>query len=84
MDPNLNLDRRIEFIKSDVSCDDFNGGTLIDVERIACACINNGSKVEGCNLLVSYGRILESRGGKRADNVKDFLMKLDAAKNELT
>jgi len=81
-----NLKLKFDFVRSDIKSEDVTSMAILsDVETIACACINHGYKLAGCNLLTSFGRVLESPIGKRGDEcIKGFLIHLDEAELRLS
>lgn len=80
----MKISERILNIKSDISCKDIESiATLSDIEAVACECITKGYKVEGCNLLTVFGRVLAYRGGKRDEWMTDLKYRLEEAERVL-
>lgn len=81
---NDTLKKKFEFVRSDMKCEDFTElATLSDIESIACECIKTNHNPEGCNLLVSFGKVLVSSPGKLPERIKGFLLHLDDAERVL-
>jgi hypothetical protein len=80
----MDINKRIEFIKSDISCKDVTEmATLSDIEAVACECILRGRRPEGCNLLTVFGRVLASRGTKQDEWLKELSLRLEDAERVL-
>jgi hypothetical protein len=83
-----NLKKKFEFVRSDIRCQDITElATRSDVESIACECIMRGSKVEGCNLLTEFGRLLEVNSSSKKlseSKTRSFMMVLDDAEKRLS
>lgn len=77
------LKNRFEFVKRDIANDDWVGiSTLSDVHEIACACILNGKKTEGCELLSAFTILHVNRTDKMA--MTEFTYVLNRAEKVLT
>jgi hypothetical protein len=82
----MNISERIKNLRRDIINNDVECmATLSDLENVACECIKTNRKVEGCNLLVVYGRVLAMRGQqKRQEWLKELSLRLDEAERVLS